>query len=171
MGATFSATPFQTGDTPIRDLNPPNDLTRAERDRQMEALARMNHEFREEYALNSDISARLKAYELAARVQISATPLVDFGNESQSTLDLYGIGVKETNDFGRQLLLARRMVEKGVRFIQICHAGRGNGSWGRARRYGDPRAALPRHRQAHRWPHQRPQIARHARQHSDRLDH
>ena len=129
MGATFAATPFQPGETPIRDLNPPKDLTAAERDRQMAALARMNQEFREEYALNSDISARLKAYELAARMQLSAPPLVDFANEPKSVLDLYGIGEKETNDFGRQLLLARRMVEKGVRFIQICHAGGGNGSW------------------------------------------
>jgi len=129
MGATFAATPFLSGDTPIRDLNPPKDLPAGERERQMETLAKMNQEFREEYALNNDIAARLKAYELAARMQLSAPPLVDFSNEQQSVLDLYGIGVKETNDFGRQLLLARRMVEKGVRFIQICHAGGGNGSW------------------------------------------
>ena len=130
LGATFAATPFQTGDTPIRDLYPPKDLSTAERDRQMQTLAQLNQEFRDEYALNTDIAARLKAYELAARMQVSAPPLVNFDNEPKSVLDLYGIGEKDTDDFGRQLLLARRMVEKGVRFIQICHAGGGgNGPW------------------------------------------
>jgi hypothetical protein len=129
LGATFSATPFQAGEIPIRDLNPPKELSAAERDLQMQTLARMNQEFRDEYALNSDIAARLKAYELAARMQVSAPPLVDFANEPKSVLDLYGIGEKTTDDFGRQMLLARRMVEKGVRFIQVCHGGGGNGSW------------------------------------------
>ena len=129
LGATQAATPFQAGEIPIRNLNPPKDLSAAERERQMQALTRLNREFRERYALNSDIAARVKGYELAARMQMSAPPLVDFANEPKSVLDLYGIGEKETDDFGRQLLLARRMAEKGVRFIQICHAGGGNGAW------------------------------------------
>ena len=129
LGATHAATPFQAGETPIRNLNPPKDLSAAERERQMQALTRMNQEFRERHALNSDIAARVKTYELAARMQLSAPLLVDFANEPKSVLDLYGIGDKVTDDFGRQLLLARRMAEKGVRFIQICHAGGGNGAW------------------------------------------
>ena len=62
-------------------------------------------------------------------MQLAAPEAVDSANEPKSVLDLYGIGVKETDDFGRQLLLARRLAERGVRFIQICHAGGGNGSW------------------------------------------
>jgi uncharacterized protein (DUF1501 family) len=54
---------------------------------------------------------------------------VDFAAEPAHVKELYGIGAKETDAFGRQLLLARRLVENGVRFIQICHAGGGNGSW------------------------------------------
>jgi len=54
---------------------------------------------------------------------------VDFANEPKNVLDLYGIGEKETDEFGRQLLMARRLVEKGVRFIQLCNGGGGNGSW------------------------------------------
>ena len=95
----------------------------------MEALARLNREFRERYAINSDIAARAEAYELAARMQLSAPGVVDFSKEPQHVLDLYGIGEKETDEFGKQLLLARRLAENGVRFIQICHAGGGNGSW------------------------------------------
>jgi hypothetical protein len=129
LGATVAATPFQPGDTPIPNLNPPHGGTAAERERQMQALIGLNQEFREQYAINSDISARAKAYELAARMQLAAPELVDFSSEPKSVTELYGIGQKETDDFGRQLLLARRLAEKGVRFIQICHGGGGNGSW------------------------------------------
>jgi hypothetical protein len=129
LGAGVAATPFQTGHVPIPNLNPPPGATAAERDRQMQALAEMNRSFRERYAINSDIAARAKAYELAGRMQASAPEAVDLSGEPQHVLDLYGIGEKPTDDFGRQLLLARRLAERGVRFIQVCHAGGGNGAW------------------------------------------
>ncbi len=129
LGATVAATPFQPGDTPIPNLYPPKGGTAAEREKQMQELETLNREFRDHYALNTDIQARVKSYELAAQMQLSAPALVDFAKEPKSVTDLYGIGVKETDDFGRQLLLARRLAEKNVRFIQICHAGGGNGAW------------------------------------------
>ena len=70
-----------------------------------------------------------KPFELAASMMLKAPAIVDFSTEPEHVKDLYGIGVKETDDFGRQLLLARRLAENGVRFIQICHAGGGNGAW------------------------------------------
>jgi hypothetical protein len=129
LGATVAATPFQAGETPIPNLYPPKGGSSAERDRQMQLLQTMNQEFRELYAINSDIQARAKAYELAARMQLSAPEAVDFSREPEHVRALYGLGEKETEDFGKQLLLARRLAEKGVRFIQICHAGGGNGAW------------------------------------------
>jgi hypothetical protein len=129
LGATVAATPFQTGETPIPNLHPPQDTSRVERERQMRALADLNREFRDTYAVNADIAARAKAYELAARMQLAAPEAVDFANEPKHVQDLYGIGEKETDDFGRRLLLARRLAERGVRFIQVCHAGGGNGGW------------------------------------------
>jgi hypothetical protein len=129
LGASVSATPFQPGDMPIANLVPPKGGGAAERDRQIQALEALNREFREMNAMNADIAARVKAYELAGRMQLSAPRVVDFASEPRHVLDLYGIGVKETDDFGRQLLLARRLAEEGVRFIQICHAGGGNGAW------------------------------------------
>jgi hypothetical protein len=129
LGATVAATPCQPGATPIPNLQPPKGGSAAERDRQMQALVQLNQEFRRDYALNLDIAARAEAYQLAGRMQLTAPQVVDFSQEPKHVLDLYGIGAKETDDFGRQLLLARRLAEKGVRFIQICHAGGGNGAW------------------------------------------
>ena len=129
LGATVSATPFQPGDTPIQNLNPPKGGTAAERDRQMRTLLELNEDFRQQHAINTDIAARAKAYELAARMQLSAPHVVDFSKEPDHVKELYGIGDNATDDFGRQLLLARRLAERGVRFIQICHAGGGNGGW------------------------------------------
>ncbi|MBL8856852.1 MAG: DUF1501 domain-containing protein, partial [Planctomycetaceae bacterium] len=60
---------------------------------------------------------------------LAAPEAVDFAKEPESVRRLYGIGEKETDSMGRQLLLARRLVERGVRFVQICHAGGGNGAW------------------------------------------
>ena len=129
LGATAAATPFRSGDTPIPNLYPPKGGSAAEREQQMQALERLNREFRETYSANSDIAGRVQSYELAARMQLSAPEVVDFANESKQVLDLYGIGDKETEEFGRQLLMARRLAEKGVRYIQICNGGGGNGSW------------------------------------------
>ncbi|MCX6604223.1 MAG: DUF1501 domain-containing protein [Acidobacteria bacterium] len=129
LGASYSATPFQPGDTPIPNLVPPPTATRAERDRQMQTLADLNAKFREDYKIDSEIAARVKAYELAGNLMRTAPAIVDFQTEPTHVKDLYGIGTKETDDFGRQLLLARRLVENGVRHIQICHAGGGNGAW------------------------------------------
>ncbi len=140
LGASVAATPFQAGETPIPNLHPPKGGSAAERERQMRALHEMNLEFRERYAANSDIQSRAKAYELAARLQLSAPEAVDFSNEPDHVKALYGIGEKETEDFGKQLLLARRLAERGVRFIQICHAGGGNGAWDS---HGDMKAHGP----------------------------
>ena len=129
LGAAYSATPFQTGETPIPNLLAPKSASSAVRDKQMQKLLELNQQFRADYALDSEIAARVKAYELAGNMMRIAPAIVDFAKEPEHVKSLYGIGTKETDGFGRQLLLARRLVENGVRFIQICHAGGGNGSW------------------------------------------
>lgn len=129
IGASYSATPFQPGETPIPNLFPPTGGNARDRERQMQGLFELNRQFREDYAIESEIGARVKAYELAANMMLKAPEIVNFAKEPQHVKDLYGIGVKETDDFGGQLLLARRLVENGVRFIQLCHAGGGNGAW------------------------------------------
>ena len=129
LGASVSATPFQTGEVPIANLRPPKHSNRTDREAQMTALEDLNREFRERYRINQIVAARSKAYQLAASMQMSAPEAVDFSSEPRSVKNLYGLDEKETDDFGKQLLLARRLVERGVRFVQICHAGGGNGAW------------------------------------------
>src|SRR3954451_4258549 len=129
LGAGVAATPFQPGEAPIPNLKPPRGGSPSERERRMQALAELNREFRERYAVESDIAARAGAYELAARMQLAAPEVVNLSAEPQHVRELYGIGESATDDFGRQLLLARRLSEQGVRFVQVCHAGGGNGGW------------------------------------------
>jgi hypothetical protein len=129
IGASYSATPFQTGKVPIPNLLPPDASTAQQRDRQMQALVEMDKQFREDYAMESEIAARTRSFELAANMMLKAPAIVDFSTEPDNVKSIYGIGEKETDEFGRQLLLARRLAENGVRFIQICHAGGGNGKW------------------------------------------
>lgn len=129
LGAGVSATPFQAGPTPVPNLHPPEGLTARERDEQMELLESMNVEFRARHTLQSAIQARTRAYELAARMQLSAPEAVDFAAEPAHIRSMYGLDDRHTEEFGKQLLLARRLSERGVRFIQVCHAGGGNGGW------------------------------------------
>ncbi len=129
LGASYSATPFQAGDVPIPNLLPRKGSTAQERDRRMEALAQMDQQFRSDYQTVSEVAARARAFELAGTMMLKAPAIVDFSTEPEHVRAMYGIGVKETEAFGKQLLLARRLAENGVRFIQICHGGGGNGSW------------------------------------------
>ncbi|MDQ1473170.1 MAG: hypothetical protein QOJ99_4650 [Bryobacterales bacterium] len=129
LGASYSATPFQSSGNPIPDLLPPQASTTGERDRQMQVLSELNRQFRDDYAAETEIAARVKSYELAANMMLKAPAIVDTANEPEHVTELYGIGEKDTDAFGKQLLLARRLVENDVRFIQICHAGGGNGAW------------------------------------------
>jgi len=129
LGAEHSATPFQSSDTPIPNLKSPETLSSAEQRNRLGVLAALNRGFREEYEFESAIAARRHAYELAARMQLSAPEAVDFDSEPKHVKELYGMGQKETDSFGRQLLLARRLAERNVRFIQVCHGGGGNGRW------------------------------------------
>lgn len=129
LGAHQSATPFQAGETPLDNLKLPAGVSRAERDRQMETLFQLNREFHENHAFDREVAARVRAYELAGTLQMAAPELADFSKEPESVRKLYGIGEPDTDDFGRQALLARRLAERGVRFIQLCHGGIGNGKW------------------------------------------
>ncbi|PQO42362.1 DUF1501 domain-containing protein [Blastopirellula marina] len=122
---------------PLRiDPNNPLDYSRPaksiSRDRQMigrDLLGKLNDLRGEDFPEDPTMNARIASYELAFRMQTSIPNLVDFAQETDETKALYGIDKPHSQDFGMQLLAARRMVEHGVRFIQIQHGGGGAGAW------------------------------------------
>ncbi|MFN7946207.1 MAG: DUF1501 domain-containing protein [Blastocatellia bacterium] len=123
MPAAYQGTSFRAGSTPIVDLNPPKwvdpHLQRAE----IDFVQKLNQEHLESHPGNSDLDARIASYELAFQMQTHAPEAVDISKESATTKKLYGVGEKTTDYFGRQCLIARRLVERGVRFIQLYSGG------------------------------------------------
>jgi hypothetical protein len=123
LPATHQGVAFRTSGEPIPDLYTPKDVPAAGRKASLELLQRMNQEYLDANPGDSSLAARVRAYEMAARMQVSIPALVDLGKESKATRKLYGIDEPATADFGRNCLLARRLLEKGVRFVQLFHGG------------------------------------------------
>ncbi len=111
--------PFRSGAEPILHLETPRGLSAAQQRQFFQAVSGLNQE-RFDVLADDEIRTRIEAYELAARMQTSAPELVDFSRESRSTLELYGVepGVPS---YAANCLLARRLVERGVRFVQLYH--------------------------------------------------
>jgi hypothetical protein len=115
---------------PMTHLQPPEraqHITPASRRDGLELLREMNYAHASERPEDSRLTARIQSYELAARLQLSAPGLLDLQGETDATKKLYGLDQTETADFGRRCLLARRMVERGVRFVQVW-SGQGGGA-------------------------------------------
>ena len=126
MPAAYQATVIRANGTPIHDLTPPAGIDRETQRRLLDRLLAKNQEHLAERSDNTELAARIASYELAFKMQQHAPEAVDFSQENQQTLDLYGIDKPRTDDFGRKCLLARRLVERGVRFIQIYSGGAHN---------------------------------------------
>ncbi len=108
----------------------PADMYREEQQGEFELLARLNQLTAVEYPRDAAIRARIKSYELAFRMQTAVPEVVNCDQETEATRKLYGLDRKETADFGRQCLVARRLAEQGVRFVQIFHGSNGGaGAW------------------------------------------
>jgi hypothetical protein len=113
---------------PIRNLT--NDQVGPDRQRrELDALRQLNDLHRADRAEDSRLSARIEAFELAYRMQLRAPDAFDLDRETEATRRLYGIDQKATEVFGRQCLLARRLVERGVRFVQLYHTTGGFQPW------------------------------------------
>jgi Protein of unknown function (DUF1501) len=119
----FQGTPLRASGAPILDLEPPPDVTKETQRRNLDLLNELNRRHQEQRPNKPELAARIEAYELAFRMQSEIPGIVDIENESAATKRLYGIGEKETDAFGRRCLLARRLVEKGVRFVQVYSSG------------------------------------------------
>lgn len=125
LPAAYQGTPFRSVGDPIVDLAPPPGVTPERQRARLDLLAKMNDEYLRAHPGSSDLAARLSSYELAFRMQSCAPSVVDVELESAATKKLYGMDNKTTEPFGRQCLLARRLVESGVRFVQLFHGGMG----------------------------------------------
>ena len=126
MPAAFQATVLRADSVPIHDLASPAGTERATRRLLLDRLREKNDIHLASRADNSELAARIASYELAFRMQQSAPEAVDLGQEPAETRELYGLDQPETADFGRKCLIARRLVERGVRFVQIYSGGAHN---------------------------------------------
>ena len=128
MPATYQGTLLRSGDTPVLDLKRPGDLDEKTQRKLLDELNAYNSDHLKERADNSNLAARIASYEMAFSMQRHAPEAVDLSGESAETLSLYGLDDDKTKDFGRRCLLARRLVERGVRFIQLYAGGAHNDS-------------------------------------------
>jgi hypothetical protein len=126
MPAAFQGTVIKADSNPILDLKPAEGVTDPVQRAVLKHLREKNMEHLAERSDNSELAARIASYELAYKMQSTAPEAVDFAQESDETKSLYGIDNERTADFGRKCLLARRLVERGVRFIQIYSGGAHN---------------------------------------------
>jgi hypothetical protein len=123
MPATYQGTVFRSEGAPILDLSRQRGTSRELQRNLLDTLSRQNARHLAPRADNSELAARIASYELAFKMQQHAPEAVDLRQESQATLDLYGVNNEQTRDFGTRCLLARRLVERGVRFIQLYSGG------------------------------------------------
>ena len=126
LPATFQGTTVRPGASPILHLNRPEGMSAERQQRLLEFINNRNREHLAARDFDDELSARIDSYELAFRMQSTAPALVDLSGETASTLALYGVDRKETREFGTRCLLARRMIERGVRFVQL-YSGDTNG--------------------------------------------
>ena len=123
MPASFQGTLFRPVGNPILDLAVPADLGRDGQRRQLDLLAALNDEHMRSRPGGTELAARAASYELAYRMQAEAPAAVDLGEETAATLEAYGVNQEPTAEFGRNCLIARRLVERGVRFVQLYSGG------------------------------------------------
>ncbi|MGB8854391.1 MAG: DUF1501 domain-containing protein [Pirellulales bacterium] len=118
----FSGVALRGAGDPVLYLPNPDGIDRADRRRMLDGLGRLNARGFERYR-DPEIQTRIAQYEMAFRMQASVPDLVDLSGETAETLTLYGNDVKKPGSFTHSLLLARRLVERGVRTVQILHRG------------------------------------------------
>jgi len=126
LPASYQGVTMRTGEQPILNLKPPQGFSAKQQRHSLDLTKFLNRKHLSARDNDDELSARIKAYELAFRMQSSAPELVNLAEETAATNELYGIGRPECRDFGQRCLLARRMIERGVRFVQL-YSGDTNG--------------------------------------------
>ena len=123
MSAAYQGTLFRPTGNPILNLERPAHIDEQAQRAQLDLLAQLNERHLRERHGGEDLAARINSYELAYRMQSEAPEAVDLGQETAQTLEMYGVGQEPTDEYGRNCLIARRLVERGVRFVQLYSGG------------------------------------------------
>jgi len=123
LPASYQGTLLNSVGTPIVDLQAPNGVTRAQQQRNLGLLSKLNQPFIDSHPRHNDLLTRMQNYEQAFRMQTSVPEALDLERETLRTRELYGLDDKITEPMGRRCLMARRLVERGVRFVQIYSMG------------------------------------------------
>ncbi|RCL33311.1 MAG: DUF1501 domain-containing protein [Verrucomicrobia bacterium] len=123
MPATYQGTLFRPTGSPVLDLAGPGHLDRGTQRNQLDLLGKLNAVHLEKRPGGSELASRIQTYELAYRMQAEAPQAVDLDEESVEMKEAYGVGKRPTDEFGRNCLVARRLVERGVRFVQLYSGG------------------------------------------------
>ncbi|MDX2269160.1 MAG: DUF1501 domain-containing protein [Bryobacter sp.] len=125
LPAQHQGTPLRSAGAPILDMAPPSGVLPAQQKANLRLLRQLEKEHATAHPEHAELTARLESYELAFRMQAEMPGIVDLTKESRATLEMYGIGGpdKEADALGRRCLLARRLIEKGVRFVQVIAMG------------------------------------------------
>ncbi|MBI3468769.1 MAG: DUF1501 domain-containing protein [Planctomycetes bacterium] len=123
MPAAYQGTLFRSTGSPLLDLATPPGVSGRTQRHALDLLAQLNREHLKTRPGESELAARIQSYELAYRMQTSAAEVVDLGREDERTREMYGLNDKLTADFGRKCLIARRLLARGVRFVQLYSGG------------------------------------------------
>lgn len=131
LPSTYQGMPMRSTGTPILNLERPAGLGAGQQRQQIDLMSKLNHDHAATLPGEADLEARIESFELAYRMQSAAPELMDLSGETEATKKLYGIEAgKKTSYFGSQCLMARRMVEQGVRFVQLYSGGaHGDANW------------------------------------------
>ncbi|MFN7795063.1 MAG: DUF1501 domain-containing protein [Planctomycetota bacterium] len=123
MPSLFQGTVLRPKEPRIFNLQPPAHLAGEMQQQNLQLLKELNRQHTYLHPNEPELFARMATYELAAKMQLAATDALDISKETEATLKLYGIDEPETQEYGTRCLLARRLVERGVRFVQLFHSG------------------------------------------------
>lgn len=126
LPSIYQGTQVRAKEPRILNLDPAAHLEGAAQAKQLEFIQSINREHFAEHPGEHDLEARIASYELAARMQVAAKEALDISSESDATKKLYGIDDEKTRDYGTRCLIARRLVQRGVRFVQVINVGQ---SW------------------------------------------
>ncbi|MCY2967540.1 MAG: DUF1501 domain-containing protein [Planctomycetota bacterium] len=123
LPAINQGTMFRSGASPVHNLEMPSGVTPTARKNQLAFLEKLNRRHMAAYPESTELAARIRNFEIAARMQSSVPEVADLSGETAETRELYGLDNPASAEYGARCLLARRLVEKGVRFVQLVHNG------------------------------------------------